>query len=103
MMGRLKTITNLYKNNIIGNMDRVHLLGCNLPQEYLYYKDFSFIETIDTSNPIIHGLEGIRYSEGGLLHKSNQKIDKDFTQKVNLKQKKDILYNIKMFRTINNI
>ena len=39
-------------------MDRVHLLGCNLPQEYLYYKDFPFIETIDTSNPIIHGLEG---------------------------------------------
>ncbi len=50
MMGRLKTITNLYKNNIITDFDRVHLLGCNLPQAYLYYKDFKFIESIDTSN-----------------------------------------------------
>ena len=103
MMGRLKTITNLRKYNIISDMDRVHLLGCNVPQEYLYYKDFPFIETIDTSNPVIHGLEGIRYSEGGLLHKSNQKIDKDFTQTVTPKQKEDILYNVEMFKKINNI
>ena len=103
MMGRLETITNLVKYNIISDFDRVHLLGCNLPQEYLYYKDFPFIETIDTSNPIIHGLEGIRYSEGGLLHKSNQKIDKDFRQNVTPKQKEDILYNIEMFKKINNI
>ena len=103
MMGRLKTITNLRKNNIISDMDKVHLLGCNLPQEYLYYKDFPFIKTIDTSNPIIHGLEGIRYSEGGLLHKSSQKIDKDFIQTITPKQKKDILYNVEMFKKINNI
>ena len=103
MMGRLKTITNLYKHNIISDFDRVHLLGCNLPQEYLYYKDFKFIESIDTSNPIIHGLEGVRYSEGGLLHKSNQKIDKDFTQEVTSEQKENILFNVKMFRKINNL
>ncbi len=103
MMGRLKTITNLYKDKLISDMDRVHLLGCNLPQEYLYYKDFKFIESIDTSNPIIHGLEGIRYSEGGLLQKSKQKIDKDFTQKITPKQKENILYNVKMFRKINNL
>ena len=103
MMGRLKTINNLYKYDIISDYDRVHLLGCNLPQEYLYYKDFKFVESIDTSNPIIHGLEGIRYSEGGLLQKSSQKIDKDFTQEVTPKQKEDILYNIEMFRKINNI
>ena len=103
MMGRLKTINNLYKYDIISDYDRVHLLGCNLPQAYLYYKDYPFVETIDTSNPIIHGLEGVRYSEGGLVHKSSQKIDKDFTQKVTLKQKEDILYNVKMFRKINNL
>ena len=103
MMGRLKTITNLYKDGLISDMDRVHLLGCNLPQEYLYYKDFKFIESVDTSNPVIHGLEGIRYSEGGLLQKSKQKIDKDFTQKVTPKQKENILYNVEMFRKINNL
>ena len=103
MMGRLKTITNLYKNNIISNFDRVHLLGCNLPQAYLYYKDFKFIESIDTSNPVIHGLKGIRYSEGGLLHKDKEKIDEDFTRKITPKQIENILYNTKMFRKINNL
>jgi len=103
MMGRLKTITNLYKNKVISDHDKVHLLGCNLPQAFLYYKNFPFIKSIDTSNPIIHGLEGIRYSEGGLLHKSSQKIDKDFTQEVNRKQIYDILHNVEMFRTINKI
>jgi len=103
MMGRLKTITALYKNNVISDHDNVHLLGCNLPQAFLYYKDFPFIKSIDTSNPVIHGLEGIRYSEGGLLHKSSQKIDKDFTQEVSREQIYNILHNVEMFRTINNL
>ena len=103
MMGRLKTINNLYKNNIISDFDKVHLLGCNLPQEFLYYKDFKFIESIDTSNPVMHGLKGIRYSEGGLLHKDKEKIDENFTRKITPKQIEDILYNTKMFRKINNL
>ena len=103
MMGRLKTINNLHKNNIISDFDKVHLLGCNLPQEFLYYKDFKFIESIDTSNPVMHGLKGIRYSEGGLLHKDKEKIDENFTRKITPKQIEDILYNTKMFRKINNI
>ena len=103
MMGRLKTINNLYKHNIISDFDRVHLLGCNLPQEFLYYKDFPFIESIDTSNPIIHGLKGVRYSEGGLLHKDKEKIDENFIQPISPKQKEDILHNVKMFRKMNQL
>jgi hypothetical protein len=103
MMGRLKTINNLYKNNIISDFDRVHLLGCNLPQEYLYYKDFPFVESIDTSNPVIHGLKGVRYSEGGLLYKDKEKIDENFTQEISKEQINDILYNVGMFRKINNL
>ena len=103
MMGRLKTINNLYKYNVIGDYDRVHLLGCNLPQEFLYYKDYPFIESIDTSNPIIHGLKGMRYSEGGLLHKDKEKIDENFFQPISEKQKKDVLHNVKMFRKINRL
>ena len=76
MMGRIMTISKMYKKGLIGKSDRVHLLGCALPQEFRYYNDFPFIESIDTSNPIIHGLEGIEYSSNGLFKKSNTKIDK---------------------------
>ena len=75
MMGRIMTISKMYKNKLIGDSDRVHLLGCALPQEFSYYADFPFIESIDTSNPIIHGLEGIKYKHLGLLTKSSTKID----------------------------
>jgi hypothetical protein len=103
MMGRLKTITNLYKGGLITDTDRVHLLGCNLPQAFFYYKDFPFIESIDTSNPVIHGLKRMRYSEGGLLHKDKEKIDENFTQNITPKQKENVLHNVNMFRKINQL
>ena len=90
MMGRIMTISKMYKSNLIEKNDRVHLLGCALPQEFRYYKDFPFIESIDTSNPIIHGLEGIKYSSNGLYTKSSTKIDQ--IKIIPLTQ--EILYNI---------
>ena len=89
MMGRIMTISKMYKQELIKRTDRVHLLGCALPQEFGYYADFPFIESIDTSNPIIHGLQGIKYSSLGLLNKESIKIDK-----IDKKMDTETLYNI---------
>jgi hypothetical protein len=35
-----------------------------------------FIETIYTSNPVIHGLSGIKYNDWGLDKKISTKVDK---------------------------
>ena len=90
MMGRIMTISKMYKSDLIEKSDRVHLLGCALPQEFAYYNDFPFIESIDTSNPIIHGLEGVKYSSNGLYTKSSTKID---TMGL-IPMTQEILYNI---------
>ena len=90
MLGRIMTISNMYKDGVIGKNDRIHLLGCALPQEFTYYRDFPFIESIDTSNPIIHGLKGIKYKHYGLLDKDTTKIDQ--LEEVELTS--DVLYNI---------
>ena len=90
MMGRILTISKMYKSGVISKSDRVHLLGCALPQEFSYYKDFSFIESIDTSNPIIHALEDILYEDFGLLSKSSTKIDTI----TGIKETPELLYNI---------
>ena len=90
MMGRIMTISKMYKSGVISKSDRVHLLGCALPQEFSYYKDFSFIESIDTSNPIIHALEDILYEDFGLLSKSSTKIDTITC----IKETPELLYNI---------
>ena len=83
-------IHKLWDMRVIKSYHRVHLLGCALPQEFSYYKDFPFIESIDTSNPIIHGLKGIKYEHYGLKEKAPTKID----QLEEVKITSDVLYNI---------
>ncbi len=40
-----------------------------MPQEFGWYRGFKFIESIDTSNPVMAALEGIRYTNSGLIEK----------------------------------
>lgn len=53
-----------------------HLLGCSKMHEFSYYKDkrFEFIESVDTSNPIVFALENIKCDETGRLNKMDKKL-----------------------------
>ena len=97
MMGRIMTISKMYKSKLISKSDRVHLLGCALPQEFGYYADFPFIESIDTSNPIIHGLQGVKYNSVGLLNKESIKIDQ-IDKEINTDVLYDINHNLIQFK-----
>jgi hypothetical protein len=97
MLGRVNVVSNLSKKEWFIGID-LHLLGCSLPQEFSYYNNpsFNFIKTIDTSNPIIHGLLGIEYKDYGLNSKSSIKID-TIQETVN----KDIIYkNVEKFTNL---
>ena len=100
MMGRIMTISKMYKAELIKDRDRVHLLGCALPQEFSYYPDFPFIESIDTSNPIIHGLKGKQYNSFGLLGKESTKIDKIGIIPLEQETLYNINHNIHKFKTL---
>ena len=91
------TISKMYKSKTITDNHRVHLLGCALPQEFGYYADFPFIESIDTSNPIIHGLQGVKYNSLGLLNKESIKIDK-IDKEINTDVLYDINHNLIQFK-----
>ena len=97
MMGRIMVISRMYKSGVINKSDRVHLLGCALPQEFGYYADFPFIESVDTSNPIIHGLQGVKYNSLGLLTKSSTKIDQ-IEEELTTERLYDINHNITQFK-----
>ena len=97
MMGRIMAISRMYKNKLIEDSHRVHLLGCALPQEFGYYADFPFIESIDTSNPIIHGLEGVKYKHLGLLTKSSTKIDQ-IEKEIDTETLYNINHNLSRFK-----
>ena len=104
-LGRIRFVQGLFKLDQLKHI-KFHLLGCSIPQEFGWYEDDDFvkrIESIDTSNPIMAALDGIRYGSHGMNFKPNANMndyyDIDF---------KDIHYslvleNVEMFRKINNL
>ena len=57
--GRKKVFEDLLP--VINQNKKHHLLGCYLPQDFEFFKNFSFIETIDTSSPICSAFELKKY------------------------------------------
>jgi hypothetical protein len=76
MLGRVKLLGDLLKDGIINTDKKHHLLGISLPQEGLYYKhsNYDWIYSIDTSNPIVHGIKKVPYLDVGLFTKESQKL-----------------------------
>jgi hypothetical protein len=104
MMGRVLVLSRMLKEGIIDTTKPHHLLGCSLPQEFSFYKDkkFDFIESIDTSNPIVHGLYGIHYGDEGLWTKTSTPLFTLIEEKVSSHQWDSILYNINRFKSFVN-
>lgn len=74
MLGRVKLLGDLLRDGIINEKKPHHLLGCGLPQEFAFYKDYEWIYSLDTSNPVVHGIKGVPYTEQGLWSKESQKL-----------------------------
>jgi hypothetical protein len=102
-LGRISVISILHKIGVIEDNDRVHLLGCSVPQEFGWYQGFKFIESIDTSNPIMAALEGIRYTEFGLTQKPKANMNDCFYMFEDQIDYDILDYNLIMFATINNL
>jgi hypothetical protein len=108
MMGRVKIISSLIEDGIIGKNDRVHLLGCALPNEFIYYKNISQIESIDTSNPVMAAVDGDTYGEWeygllGLNKKPHSNMNNCFNLSRLYCNTSFIEYNIKMFQKMNKL
>lgn len=73
-LGRAQLLSQLLKNNVININKPHHLLGCALPIEFMFYRDYKWLESLDTSNPVVHGLLGIGYEPGGLHSKQSIKL-----------------------------
>ena len=102
-LGRIYVISTLYKNGALHPNDRVHLLGCQVPQEFGWYKDIKCIESIDTSNPVMAALEGMRYTNSGLTEKPKANMN-DYLYMLGEQVDYELLtHNLSKFREINNL
>ena len=108
MVGRRMMLRQMVDDGVINRNKPHHLLGVMLPQEVRYYthpnqaKMFDWIYSIDTSNPVVHGLKGIRYMEHGLDTKESQKLYTMINSEVDAAQLDDVMHNIEVFRRFCN-
>jgi hypothetical protein len=97
MYGRMEFIRKLVQTETIRKNYYHHLLGCSLPQEFMCYKDWDFIKSCDTSNPILVGAEGVRYEDNGIDWKPKEKLE--YYLEMNLEDKiEDIKFNVQKFK-----
>ena len=97
MLGRIELIRRLIEKDTVHKHVYHHLLGCSLPQEFMAYSEFEWIKSVDTSNPIIVGSEGVRYGDNGIDYKPKTKIEELF--EVDLSERMDdIKFNIQKFK-----
>tara|TARA_R110001592_G_scaffold98116_3_gene280448 strand:- start:2 stop:805 length:804 start_codon:yes stop_codon:yes gene_type:complete len=104
MLGRVKLLGDLLRDGVINKDKPHHLLGCGLPQEFSFYKhsDYDWIYSLDTSNPVVHGIKGISYGSDGLWSKERQKLHELINSKISIDQLNTIKNNIQKFKWFTN-
>ena len=98
MRSRQRLIKDLLKAGVIDTSKPHHLLGCFLPQEFIAYKEYDWIDTIDTSNPVVHGINGIHYEGYGLKEKVKTKLIEYMNEQLTPDQVHAIMFNIAKFK-----
>jgi len=98
---RPKLLKQLIDDNIIDYNKPHHLLGCGLPTEFINYTGdlYSFVESIDTSHPVLMGynLKSYEYAVN-LEHKISEKMVDIFNNNISDIQLECIENNISFFK-----
>ena len=99
-LGRIRFVQGLLALDHLKNV-KYHLLGCSIPQEFGWYDNHPQIESIDTSNPIMAGIDRHTYTEQGLTIKPKANMNNHFNKKLSDNIEMSIAKNIGKFRKIN--
>ena len=105
-LGRACMIDQMIDDGVIDYGTPMHLLGCGLPQEGAFYAEdperYFFIDSVDTSNPVVHGIKNVKYEKYGLKDKESQKLFTMINYKLNTQVLDLIEYNVEAFRKLWN-
>ena len=99
--GRRKFINMLIEDGIWNHNKPHHLLGNSLPQEMKYYSGIKSIRSVDTSNPVVAGIKGIRYiKDYGMVQKPSTLLADLIDHQVSEEEKQDIIYNTQQYKSL---
>ena len=101
--GRRRLINQLISDGVWNHYKPHHLLGCSLAKEFKYYSTIKSIRSVDTSNPVVAGIKGLKYSGNlGLQTKPSILLADLIDHKVTEDEAELIYYNVKQFKDIVN-
>lgn len=103
--GRISLIERLVQDKVLQKDKLLHLLGCSVPLEFSFYRYLEldrYIDTLDTSNPIVAGILGKRYTDYGLDEKWGDKLVDYIDTRLTTEQIKNIWFNVNKFKKIVN-
>lgn len=101
--GRQRLIASMIDDGIWRWDKPVHLLGCSLPQEFKYYvsNNIHNIRSVDTSNPVMSGIKGLKYAgDLGLSVKPKGLLADHLEIELDNDELNLIRYNINSFKKI---
>lgn len=101
MMGRVKMLGDLQRDEVINVNKPHHLLGAGLISEFQFYDDenYSWIDSVDTSSPVVHGMVGLSYDEvAGNFEKASVKLYTLIDAKLNSQERERVKKNVEIFR-----
>jgi hypothetical protein len=101
-MGRVLVLSKMLEEHVIKQSIPHHLLGCMCPHEFSFYTGsaFNWIDTIDTSSPVVHGIKGIKlHSNIGVWYKESVKINDLLYTSPGLDQQQLVRENIAIFKS----
>lgn len=98
-IGRYMLLKELDSRNVIDRTKEHHLLGCSTLQEVSFYKEFPWITSIDTSNPVIQGIFNGLYQEDTIAGRLPYKVaDHLMMWNIPQERRQAVLDNIEVFR-----
>lgn len=99
--GRQRLIEQLMESGIWNTKKPHHLLGCSLAKEFKAYFGQTSIRSVDTSNPIVAALHGLKYNgDLGLKTKPSTKLADLIDSNVSEDQLDLVDYNTNAFKEI---
>lgn len=98
--GRLQVLSYLYNEEVIKENDRIHLLGLSTTFELEYLNQFPFIESLDSSNPVMLTLDGYNYHNNGWYVKPKSNMNDCFDTPIENINLELLDYNINKFKEL---
>lgn len=99
---RIQLLELMDKRRIIDRSRMHHLLGTWQALEFNFYRDYDWVYSIDTSNPIMAAIDGSRYTNSGLFQKPKANFDSAYHLTEGDIDMDLLYYNVESFRRIVN-